>query len=151
MGTQWKQWQTLFSWAPKITADSNCSHEIKRCLLLERKVMTKLESMLKSRGITMLTKGPFSQSYGFSSSQVWMWSKTIKKAEQQGIDAFELWCWRKDCWESLGLQEIQPVHPKGNQPWIVIGGTDTEAKTPILWPHDAKSWLTGKDPDAGKD
>jgi len=68
-------------------------------------------------------------------------SWTIKKAEHQTIDAFELWCWRR----------LLRVHPKGDQPWIFIGRTDTEAKTPTLWPPDAKSWLTGKDPDAGKD
>ena len=74
-------------------------------------------------------------------------SGTIKKAEYQRIDAFELWCWRRpwDC------KEIQPVHPKGNQSWIFIGRTDPEAETPILWPSNVKNWLIGKDPDAGKD
>jgi len=76
-------------------------------------------------------------------------SWTIKKAEHQKIDAFELWFWRTlesplDC-------KTQPVHPNENQPWILIGRTDAEAETPKLWPPDAKSWLTGKDPDAGKD
>ena len=69
-----------------------------------------------------------------------------KKAERWRIDAFELWCWRRS-WESLGL----PVHPKGNQSWIFIGRTDVEAETPILWPPDAKSWLTWKDTDDGKE
>ena len=77
-------------------------------------------------------------------------SWTIKKAECQKIDAFELWCWRRlkspsDC------KEIQPVHPKGHRSWIFIGRTDVEAATPVLWPPDAKNWLIGKDPDAGKD
>ena len=76
----------------KITADGDCSHEIKRHLLLGRKAMTNLDSILKSRDIT--NKGPSSQSYGFSSSHVWMW-ETIKKAECWRIDAFELWCWRR--------------------------------------------------------
>ena len=77
-------------------------------------------------------------------------SWTIKKAEHWRIDAFELWCWRRLLrvpWN----KEIQPVHPKGDQSWVFIGRTDIEAETPILWPPDAKSWLTGKDPDAGRD
>ena len=83
-------------------------------------------------------------------------SCTIKKAEHQRIDAFELWCWRKeDSWESLVDQrhckEIKPVISKGNQPWIFIGRTDAEAEAPMLFPLDAKNWLIGKDPDAGKD
>ena len=86
-------------------------------------------------------------------------SWTIKKAEHWRIDASELWCWREtlffffgDTLESpLDCKEIQPVHPKGNQSWIVIGRTDAEAETPILWPLDSKSRLTGKDLDAGKD
>ena len=78
-----------------------------------------------------------------------MW--TIKKAEHWRIDAFELWCWRRPLESPLDSKEIQPVHSKGNQSWIFIGRTDVEAETPILWPPHAKNWLTGKDPDAGKD
>ena len=75
---------------------------------------------------------------------------TIKKAEYQRTDASELWCWRT--FESpLDCREINLAHPKGNQPWIFIGRTDTEAEAPILWSPDGKSWLTGKDPDAEKD
>ena len=74
---------------------------------------------------------------------------TIKKAEHWIIDAFELWCWRR-LLSLLDCKEIQPVHPKGNQSWIVIGRTDAEAETQILWPPDV-NWLNGKDPDAGKD
>ena len=97
-------------------------------------------------------KGPSSQSYGFSSNHMWMWElETIKKAECQRIDAFELWCWRRLLKSPLDSKEIQPVHPKGNQSWICIRRTDAEAKTPILCPPDAKNWLIWKDPDAGKD
>ena len=96
-------------------------------------------------------KGPFSQGFGFSSSHVWMWGWTIKKAEHQRVDAFELWCWRRLLRVSWTARDIKPVHPKGNQSWIFIGRTDAEAETPILWPPDAKTWLIGKDPDAGKD
>ena len=75
----------------------------------------------------------------------------IKRAECWQIDAFELWCWRRLLRVPLDCKEIQPIHPQGNQSWIFIGRTDAEAETPILWPPDVKSRLTGKDPDAGKD
>ena len=77
-------------------------------------------------------------------------SWTIKKAEHQRIDAFELWCWRT-LESPLDYKEIQPVHPKWDQSWVFIGRTDVEAETPVFWPPDAKSWLIRKDPDAGKD
>ena len=78
-------------------------------------------------------------------------SWTVKKAEHQRVDAFELWCLEKTLESPLDFKEIQPVHPKGDQSWVFIGRTDAEAETPILWPPHAKSWLIGKDPDAGKD
>ena len=77
-------------------------------------------------------------------------SWTVKKAECRRIDAFELWCWRR-LLSPLDCKEIQPVHPKGDQSWVFTGWTDVEAETAILWPPDAKSTLTEKDPDAGKD
>ena len=77
-------------------------------------------------------------------------SWTIKNAEQQRIDAFKLWCWKRP--ESpLDYKEIKPVNPKGNQPWIFIRRTDSDSEVPIIWPPDGKSWLFRKDPDAGKD
>ena len=94
MGKQWKQWETLFLGAPKITADGDCSHEIKRHLLIGRKVMTSLDSILKSRDITLSTNSS-NQSYGFSVVMYGCESWTIKKTECQRIDAFELWCWRR--------------------------------------------------------
>ena len=95
-------------------------------------------------------RGPSSQSYGFSSSHVWMWQLDYKKSEYGRTDAFELWYWRR-LKSPLDCKEIQPVHPKGNQSWIIIGRIDVEAETPILWPPDEKSWLIWKDLDAGKD
>ena len=77
-------------------------------------------------------------------------SWTIKKAKHWRIDAFELWCWRR-LLSLLDCKEIKPVNPNGNQSWLFIGRTDAEAETPIVWPPDAKNWLTGKDRDAGKD
>ena len=95
-----------------------------------------------------MIKSP-SQSYGFSSSHVWLWSWTIKKAEHHRIDAFELWCWRRLA-SPLNYKEIK-LDPKRNQSWIFIGRTDAEVEAPILWSPDAKSWPIRKDPDGGKD
>ena len=131
----------------KITADGDCSHEIKRCLLLGRKAMTNLASILKSRDIT--DKGLSSQSYGFSSSHVWMWELGHKKSWVPKNWCFSTVVLGKTLESPLDIKEIKPVHPKGNQSWIFIGRTDAEA--PIVWPRDAKNWLLGKDPDAGKD
>ena len=121
----------------KITAGGNCSHEIKRPLLLERKVMTNLDSIFKSRDTTLPTKVRlvkamvFPDMYGCES-----W--TGKKAEHRKINAFELWCWRR-LESPLDCREIQPVHPKGDQSWVFIGRTDVEAETPVLWPTHGKS------------
>ena len=95
MGKQWKQWQTLFSWAPKITADGDCSHEIKRHLLLGRKAMTKLDSILNSRDTPLPTKVRLVKAMVFPLVMYGCESWTIKKAEDGRIDAFELWCWRR--------------------------------------------------------
>ena len=120
-----------------------------RRLLLGRKAMTSLDSILKSKDMTLPTKVCLVKAMVFPVVIFGCERWTIKKAEHQRIDTFELWCWRR--LESLlEGKEIQPVHPKGNQSWIFIGRTDAEAETPILWPRDAKNWLTGKDPDAGK-
>ena len=136
-------------WGSKITADGDCSHEIKRRLLLGRKAITNLDSILKSRNIT-LNKGPSSQSYGFSSSHVWMWELDHKESW-----APKNWCFwtvvlEKTLQSPLDCKEIQPVHLKWNQSWIFIGRIDAEAETPILWPPDVKNWLIWKDPDSGK-
>ena len=134
----------------KITADGDCSHEIKRCLLPGRKAMTNINSILKSRNVTLLTKVHLVQAMVFPVVMYGCESWTIKKAKHQRTDAFELWCWRR-LESPLDCKEIQPVHPKGNQSLIVIGRTHAEAETPTLWPPDVKNGLTGKDPDAGKD
>ena len=93
MGKQWKQWQTLFSWAPKIIADGDCSHEIKRCFLLGRKAVTNLDSILKSRDITLSTKVCIVKAMVFPIVTYGCERWTIKKSECWRIDAFELWCW----------------------------------------------------------
>jgi len=150
MGKQWKQWQTLY-WGSKITADGDYSHEIKRCLLLGRKVMTNLDSILKSRDTTLSTKVHLVKAMVFPVVVYGCESLTIKKAEHWRIDAFELWCWKRPLrvpWISRRsnwsiLKEISPEYS--------LEGLMLKLKLPILWPTDVKSWLIGKDPDAGKD
>ena len=149
MGKEWKQWQTILG-GSKITADGDCSHEIKRPLLLRKKVITNLDSILKSRDITLPTKVCLVKAVVFPVVMYGCENWTIKKAECQKIDAFEL-VLEKTLGSSLNCQEIQPVILKGDQSWVFIGRTDAEAETPILWPPDAKNWLIWKDPDAGKD
>ena len=133
----------------KITRDGDCSHEIKRHLLLGRKTTTNLDSVLKQRH-HFAYKGPYSQSYGFSSSHIQMW-----ELDHKGW-ALKNWCFQtvvleKTLESPLDCKDIKPVNTKENQPWIFTGKIDSEAEAPILWPPDEKSWLTGKDLDAGKD
>ena len=136
----WKQWKLsdFLAGGSKITADGDCSHEIKRRLLLGRKVMTTLDSIFKSRDITLPAKVHLVKAMVFPvvmyGCEIW----TVKKAEHQNIDAFELWYWRR-LENPLDCKEIQPVHPKGDQSWVFIGRTDAEAETPIFWPPHAKS------------
>ena len=112
--------------------------------------MTNLDSILKSRDITLSTKVHLVKA-GFSSGHVWMWELDCKESW-----APKNWCFwtvvlEKTLESPLDCKEIQPVHPKGDQSWVFIGRTDVEAETPVLWPPHVKSWLIGKDPDAGKD
>ena len=139
----------------KIAADADCSHEIKRCLLLGRKVMTNLDSLLKSRDITLPTKACLVKAMVFPVVMYGCESWTIKKAERRRIEAFELWCWRRllrVLWNARrsNLKEIFRIHPKGNQSWVFIGRTNVEAETPILQPSAAKSWLVEKTLMLGK-
>ena len=111
--------------------------------------MTNLDSILKT--LTFANKGLSSQSCGFSSSHVWMWELDYKESW-----APKNWCFWTMVLEKMLLifldcKEIQPVNPEGNQSWIFIGRTDAEVSAPILWPPDAKNWLTGKGPESGKD
>ena len=132
-----KQCQTLFLGGSKITADGDSSHEIKRCLLLGRKVMTNLDSIFKSRDITLPTKVCLVKVMVFPVVMYGCESWTVKKAEHRRMDAFELWCWR--LLSPLDCKEIQPVHSKGDQSWVFFGRTDAKAESPILWPPHAKS------------
>ena len=145
MGKQWKQWQFILG-GSKTTADGDCSHEIKRCLLLGRKAMIKLDSILISKDVTLPIKVHLVKAMVLSSSHIWMWELDC----EEGLSAEGLILLNcgagEDSWESLDCKDMQPVHPKGDHPWIFIGRTDAEAETPILWPPDAKNWLIGKTP-----
>ena len=110
--------------------------------------MTNLESVLKSRDFTLPTEVHIVKAMVFPIVMYGCENWTIKKPEI--IDAFELWCWRR-LLRIPYCKELKPANPKGNQTWIFIERTDTEAEAPILWPHDVKNWLIGKDPDARKD
>ena len=130
------------------------SHEIKRRLLLGRKVMTNLDSIFKSRhskrDITLPKMVHLVKAMVFPVVMYGCESWTVKKAEYWRIDAFELVLGRT-LESPLDCKEIQPVHSKGHQPWVFFGRTDAEAETPVLWPPHVKSWLIGKDSDAGRD
>ena len=135
---------------PKITADGDCSHETKRCLLFGRKIMTNLDSTLKSRNITLSTKVHLVKAMVFPVVMYGCESWTIKKAECRRIDAFELWCWRRLLRVPWTARRPNQFILK-DQSWVLIGRTDAKAETAILWPLDAKSWLIWKYPDSGKD
>ena len=134
----------------KITADDACSHEIEMLLLLGRKVMTNVDSILQKQRLYLTNKCPSSQSYGFSSSHVWMWELDCKESWVPKNWCFWTVVLEKTLESPLEYKEIQPVHPKGNKSWIFTGRTEAEAETLILWPPDTKNWLIWKDPDAGK-
>ena len=141
----------------KITADGDCSHEIKRCLLLGRKAMTNLDSILKSRDITL----PSSQTYCFPSSHVWKWELDHKEDWVPKNWCFWTVVLKKTLESPLNCKEIQPAHKEifnqhinrhiFRKSVLNNGRTDAEAEAPVLGPPDAKNWLIWKDPEAGKD
>ena len=122
----------------KITADGDCIHEIKRRLLLGRKVMTNLDSILKSRDITLPTKVHLVKTMVFPVVMYRCESWTLKKAERRELMLLNCGIGEDSC-ESLDCKEIQPVHSEGDQPWDFFGGNDAKAETPVLWPSHAKS------------
>ena len=126
--------------------------KFKRHLLFGRKVMTNLDIQhIQKQRHYFVNKGLSSQGYGFSSSHVRMWELDCEESW-----APKNWCFwtvvlEKTLGSPLDCKEIQPVHSEGDQSWVFIGRTDAKAESPILWPPHAKSWLTGKDPDGGRD
>ena len=150
MDKQWKQWQTFFLGAPKSLQMVTTAMKLKHTCSLEEKLWQPRQHIKKQRHY-FANKAPSCQSYGFSSSYVWMWELDYKESW-----TLKNWCFwtvvlEKTLESPLDCKENQPVHPKGNQSWIFIGRTDAEAETSVVWPPDAKNWLIGKDPDAGKD
>ena len=145
MGKQWKQWETLFSWAPKSLQMITAATKLKDACSLEEKLWQRI----KKQRHYFANKGQYSQSYHFSSSHVQMWELDSKKDWVLKNSYFWTVVLKKTVKSPLDSKEIKPVNPKWNQPWIFTVRIDAEA--PILWPPDAKSWLIGKDPDAGKD
>ena len=150
MGKQWKQWQTLFSWAPKSLWTVTTAVKLKGACSWKKSYDQHRQHIKKQRHY-FANKGPSSQSYDFSSSHVWMWELEYKESW-----ALKNWClWtaalEKTLESPLDCKEIQLVHPHGDQSWVFIGKPDAESETPILWPPDVKNWLIGKDPDAGRD
>ena len=135
MGKQWKQWLTLFFWAPKSLQMVTAAMKLKDTPW--RESYDQPRHHIKKQRHYFENKGPCSKAMVFPVFMYGCKNWTIKKAKHRRIDAFELWCWRRLL--SLGLQEVQPVHPKGNQSWVFTGRTDVEAETPVLWPPDTKS------------
>ena len=123
----------------KITADGDCSHEIKRCLLLGRKVMTNLDSIFKSRDITLPAKVCLVKAMAFPVVMYGCESWTVKKAERRRTDAFELWCWRKLLRVPWTARRSNQSILKEMKPWDFFGRTDAKAETPVLWPPHEKS------------
>ena len=152
MGNRWGTVETVADFifgGSKITAVGDCSHEIKRHLLLGRKVVTNLDSIIKSTH-HFANKGLSSQGYGFSSGHIWMLE----------LDCEESWAPKNWCFWTVGLgktvdspldctESKQSI--KGDQSWVFTGRNDAKAETPLLWPHHVKSWLIGKDLDTGRD
>ena len=133
----------LYFWGSKIPADGDCSHKIKRRLLLGRKVMTNLDSILKSRDITLPTKVRLVKAMVFPLVMYGYESWTVKKAERRSR-CFWTVVLEKTLESPLDYKEIQPVHSKGDQSWVFFGRTDAKAESPVVWPPHAKSWLIGK-------
>ena len=151
MGKQWKQQQALFCGAPESLKIVWLKPWNLKTLALWKKSYNQTRQHIKKQRHYFANKGPSIKGMVFLVVMYGCESLTIKKAEHQRIEAFELWCWRRLLWVPLDCKEIQPVCPKGSQPWIFIERTDAEAETPILWPTEAKNWLIWKDLDAGKD
>ena len=134
----------------KITVDNDCRHEMKT-LAHWKENYDKSRQHIKKQRHHFVTKAPLVKAMVFSSSHIQMWEWDHKEGWEPKNWCFQIVELEKSLESPLDCKEIQPVHPKGNQPWICIGRTDTEAEAPILWLPDPKRWLIGKDPDSGKD
>ena len=144
MRTKWKQWQIFFSWVPK---SLQMVIAVMKLLAPWKKNYDKPRQHIKKQRHHFAHKGPYNQSYGFSSSRVWKWELDHKEGWVPKNRWFLIVVLERTLETSLDCKKIKSVNPKGNQPWIFIGRTDAEAEAPILW----LSWLNGKDPNSGKD
>ena len=147
MGKQWKQWQTLFVGVPKSLQMETAAMNFppwKDSYDQPRQHIIKQRHYFANKGLSR-------QGYGFSSGHVWIWELDYKESWVPKNWCFITVVLAKTLESPLDCKKIQPVHLKGDQSWVFIGRTDAEAETPILWPPDAKGWLIGKDPDAGRD
>ena len=135
----------------KITADGDCSHEIKKMLAPWKESYDKPRQYIKKQRHHFADKGPYSQSYGFSSSHVQTWELDLKEDWALKNWCFQIVVLEKTLKSLLDSKEMKPVNPKGNQSWIFIRRTDADIEAPIFWPSDAKSWLIGKSLDVQKD
>ena len=151
MWKQCKQWQTLFSWAQKSLQMVTEAMKLKDPLAPWKKIYDKPRQHIKKQRHYFSHKGSYSQSYGFSSSHVWMWELNQKKGWVPKNGCFRTVVLEKTIESLLDCKEIQPVNPKGNQSWIFVGRADAEAEAPKLWSRDEKSRLIREDPDAGKE
>ena len=134
----------------QITADGDCSHEIKTLTPWKESYDQPRQHIEKQKHY-FVNKGPYSQGYGFSSSHVWMWELDCKESRVPKNWCFWTVVLEKTLESPLDCKVIQPVHPKGDQFWDFFGRNDAKAETPVLWPPHAKNWLIGKDSDAGRD
>ena len=154
MANRWGKIETVTDFiffSSKITTDGNCSHGIKTLLILGRKAMTNLGSALKKQRHHYASKGVYGQSFGFSSSHVWMSELDHKEGWALKNWFFQTVVLEKTLESPLDCKEVKSVNPIGNQSWIFTGRTDNEAKAPVHWPPYVKSLLIGKVSDAGKD
>ena len=135
----------------KITADNDCSHKFKRLLAPWKESYYKPRQHIKKQRHYFANKGLYSQNYSFSSSHVWMWELYYKESQYLKNWCFSTVLLEKTLESPLDCKEIQPVYPKGNQPWIFTGSTVDKTEAPILWPPGTKRWLIGKALEAGKD
>ena len=149
MRKQWKQWHTLFSWAPKSLQMVTEAMKLKDACSL--KSYDQPRQLIKKQRHYFANQGPSSQSHGFSSSHVWIWELDYKESWVLKNWCFQTVVLEKTLESPLDCKEIKPVHSEGDQSWVFIGRTDIEAETPILWPPDVKSWIILKHPDAEKD
>ena len=153
MANWWETMETVIDfilWGSKITVDGDCSREIKT-LAPWKKTYDQPRQHIKKQRHYFAYKSPSSRYFGFSSSHVWMWELDYKESWAPKNWCFWIVVLEKTLESPLDCKKIKPVNPKGNESWICIGKTDAKAEAPVLWPPDAKNWLIGKDPDAGKD